>query len=239
MKRLMVLALGTVALLSASAEMRAITPVSRTDNGWMELHQKKLAEIAANSNGTYDVVFVGDSIVGCWEQTHRGRWAHWFKYGKIRALNLGFGGDRTEHALWRVQNGELDGYKAKCIMLMIGTNNTWHRSDDANHIAEGIRRILDVMRAKQPQAKIVLLPIFPFGENAQNAKRVNNEKVNAIIKGYADDKDIFWSDFNAQFLDEKGDMIKSAQDRCHPTAEAYRDVWVPNVLPLFRKFVGK
>ena len=124
-------------------------------------------------------------------------------------------------------------------MLMIGTNNTWHRSDDPKHIAEGIRRILDVMRAKQPQAKIVLLPIFPFGEGPENAKRVNNEKVNVIIKDYADGKDIFWCDFNAQFLDEKGDMIKSAKDRCHPTAEAYRDVWLPNVLPLFKKFVGK
>ena len=221
----------------------AVFPATRIRNEgygasdwWLDRYQERRTQIL-NSKGEIDLVFAGDSITHFWEDAGKESLAELRKTYSV--LDIGYSGDRTEHLLWRCENGELDGYKAKCIMLMIGTNNTWHRSDDPKHIAEGIRRILDVMRAKQPQAKIVLLPIFPFGEGPENAKRVNNEKVNVIIKDYADGKDIFWCDFNAQFLDEKGDMIKSAKDRCHPTAEAYRDVWMPNVLPLFKKFVGK
>ena len=203
---------------------------------WLDRYQQKRNQIL-DANGEIDLVFAGDSITHNWESNGKESLAELRKTYSV--LDIGYSGDCTDHLLWRCENGELDGYKAKCIMLMIGTNNSWHRRDDPKHIAEGIRRILDVMRAKQPQAKIVLLPIFPCGENDQYWQRVNNEKVNAIIKDYADGKAIVWCDFNAQFLDEKGDMIKSAKDRCHPTAEAYRDVWLPNVLPLFKKFVGK
>ena len=120
-----ILALLSVSLaLSALADIRSVTPVSREgESWWRERHQKKLAEIAANTNRSYDVVFVGDSITELWERRHRHRWNHWFSYGKLRALNLGFSADRTEHVLWRLENGELDGYKAKAVVLEIGTYN--------------------------------------------------------------------------------------------------------------------
>ena len=124
-------------------------------------------------------------------------------------------------------------------MLMIGTNNTWHRSDKPEDTAEGIRRILALIAKKQPQAKVLLLPIFPFGNSFSDPKRAVNDKVNAIIKGFADGKKVVWVDFTAKFLDEKGDNTKWMPDNCHPNAAGYREIWMPGVLPYFKEACGK
>ena len=203
---------------------------------WLDRLLRNRNEIAA-ANGEIDLVFFGDSITHFWEEAGRESLAELRKTYSV--LNLGYSGDRTEHLVWRGENGELDGYKAKCVMLMIGTNNTWHRKDKPEQIAAGIRRILDVIAKKQPQAKVLLLPIFPFGDKPDHPNRVNNEKVNENIKGYADGRTVLWVDFNAKFLDEKGDNVKWMPDRCHPNAEGYREVWLPSVLPYFKEIVGK
>ena len=124
-------------------------------------------------------------------------------------------------------------------MLMIGTNNTWHRNDKPEAIADGIRKILDLIARKQPEATTLLLPIFPFGANDADAKRINNEKANAIIKGYADGEKVVWVDFREKFLDAKGDTQWIMPDRCHPSAKGYAEVWLPSVLPHFRNICGK
>jgi beta-glucosidase len=124
-------------------------------------------------------------------------------------------------------------------MLMIGTNNTWHRNDRPEAIAAGIRAILDLIAKKQPQATTLLLPIFPFGSSPQDGKRVYNEKANALIKEFADGEKVVWVDFNAKFLDEKGDNVALMPDHCHPNAKGYAEVWLPSVLPYFKKACGK
>ena len=124
-------------------------------------------------------------------------------------------------------------------MLMIGTNNTWHRNDKPEAIAAGIRSILDMIAKKQPQATTLLLPIFPFGSSPQDGKRVNNEKANALIREFADGEKVVWVDFNAKFLDEKGDNVALMPDHCHPNAKGYAEVWLPSVLPYFKKACGK
>lgn len=203
---------------------------------WLDRLLRNRNEIA-DSKGEIDLVFFGDSITHNWESQGRE------SLGELRktysVLNIGYSGDKTENLVWRGENGELDGYKAKCVMLMIGTNNTWHRNDKPEAIAAGIRKVLDVIAKKQPQAKVLLLPIFPFGSSPQDAKRVNNEKVNAIIKGFADGKSVIWVDFGKKFLDEKGDNVKWMPDHCHPNAAGYREIWLPSVLPYFKEIVGK
>ena len=190
-----------------------------------------------DSNGEFDLVFAGDSITHFWETNGKESFAELQKTYSI--LDIGYSGDRTEHLLWRCENGELDGYKTKCIMLMIGTNNSNQRRDDPKDIAEATRRIIAVMQAKQPQAKILLLPIFPCGENDEDWQRVNNEKVKPLIRAFADGERVIWLDFNDQFLDEKRSMMSSTLDGYHPNAGAYKNVWLPNVLPYFQKIVGK
>ena len=198
---------------------------------WVSRLLQKRNQIVA-SKGEIDLVFFGDSITHNWERPGKAQLDELSKTYSI--LDIGYGGDCTQHLVWRGLNGELDGYKAKCIMLMIGTNNR----DSVEDVAKGVRRVLDVIAEKQPQAKVLLLPIFVRGEGPANARRVANEKVNAIIKGYADGEKVIWVDFNAKYLDAKGDTKWIMPDRLHPNAAGYK-IWTDAVLPYFKSICGK
>ena len=113
----------TLAALLLLSVIPALTPVPQNanpDSGWMKRHAKVLEQAKA---GGSEVVFLGDSITQGWEGRGVQVWRKYFLDPPYRALNLGFSGDRTENVLWRIDHGELDGYKAKAIVLMIGTNN--------------------------------------------------------------------------------------------------------------------
>lgn len=202
---------------------------------WLDRLLRNRNEIA-ESKGEIDLVFLGDSITHNWERPGKDALAELRKTYSV--LNAGYSGDRTEHLLWRVRNGELDGYKAKCIMVMIGTNNTWHRKDSAEDTAEGIRLILETIAEKQPQAKVLLLPIFPIGDGPTEARRVRNNEVNAMIKTFADGEKVVWVDFSEKFLDDRGDTAWIMPDRVHPGAAGYT-IWTDAVLPYFKASCGK
>ena len=215
-------------------------PVSRirtegygAEDWWLDRLMANRNQIS-DSKGDVDLVFFGDSITHNWERKVPELEAELRKTYTL--LNLGYSGDRTENLLWRGRNGELDGYKAKCVMLMIGTNNCNDRAPD---VAAGIKKILALIAEKQPQAKTLLLPIFPRGASATDKNRVKNEEVNAIVKGYADGEKVIWVDFNAKFLDAKGDTEWIMPDRLHPNTAGYREIWLPAVRPYFRDICGK
>lgn len=225
-------------------ETAAVFPVSRIRNEgyghmdwWLDRLMEKRNQIA-DSNGEIDLVFVGDSITHYWETVGKDSFAELGKTYSI--LDIGYSGDKTENLLWRCRwGGELDGYKAKCVMLLIGTNNTWKRDDKPADIAAGVKSVLELIALKQPQAKTLLLPIFPFGDGPDDKKRVNNENANELIKEFADGDKVIWVDFNAKFLDEKGGNVKYMPDNCHPNAKGYAEVWMPAVLPHFKAICGK
>ena len=199
---------------------------------WTARMLQKRNQIKA-SKGQIDLVFFGDSITHNWERQGKKSLAELSKTYSI--LDIGYGGDRTQHLIWRGLNGELDGYKAKCVMLMIGTNNR----EPVEDIAKGVRSILDIIAKKQPQAKTLLLPIFMRGNNHNDTRRTANEKVNSIIKGYADGEKVIWVDFNSKLIDANGDTKFIMSDRLHPNAEGYQNIWMPAVLPYFREICGK
>ena len=228
-------------IAAASAGLpSAATPVSRIRNEgygnkdwWLDRLFERRTQIS-DCKGSFDIVFLGDSITHGWERKS-GR----AEYGNLRKkysiLNAGYSGDRTEHVLWRVKNGELEGYKTKCFMLMIGTNNG---KDSAEDVAKGIGEILSVIAQKHPEAKTLLLPIFPRGESADNARRKKNEAVNSIIRKYADGEKVVWVDFNDKLIDAKGDTKWIMPDRLHLNGQGYK-VWADAVLPHFQKICGK
>lgn len=245
-----VIAVLTASVMTASAVPKAATPQScigmkrswdPSPGWWEKRHAEKLALIAA-SGGEIDLVFVGDSITHNWEgargpgSDYGGRPLAELKK-RYSVLNLGFGGDTTRNVLWRFENGELDGYKAKCFMLMIGTNNGGCSAEDT---AAGIKAILDLIARRQPQAVTILLPIFPSGATADHPWRTGKEKVNALIRKFADGKKVVWHDFNSRFLNPDGTFPKGMmmKDNLHPLAPGY-DIWADEVAPLFRRICGK
>ena len=122
MKKLTTL-VSIVLAFVATAELRSITPAPQDGDWWSRRHADKMKLVQA---GGERIVFLGDSITHFWEGAGKDVWKKYFARGRYKALNLGFSADRTEHVLWRISNGEFDGYVAKAIVLMIGTNNAGH-----------------------------------------------------------------------------------------------------------------
>ena len=168
----------------------------------------------------------------------------------LKAANFGIGGDRTEHVLWRLENGNFDGLKPKAIVLMIGTNNTGHQGRPqkelngavyectAEQTAEGIKAILGQLRQKCPDAKILVLGIFPRGADKNDKFRQQNEATNAIVKGFADGQKVFFLDVGAKFLEPDGTLSKTIMpDLLHPNEKGYQiwsDAIKADVLALLR-----
>ena len=206
-------AFATLAAFPSAANIRAVTPcppdAGWTQSWWMPRHNQKMEQARA---GGAPVVFVGDSITHNWESAGKEQWNKYFAAGRYRALNLGFSGDRTEHVLWRLDHGELSGYEAKAVVLMIGTNNTGHfpyGQEPPLDTIIGVRAVLDKIREKQPNAKIVFCPIFPRGADEKDACRVRNRVVNAEVMRFADGKTVFWCDFTDQFLTKDACRVRN------------------------------
>lgn len=175
--------------------------------------------------GKAEVIFLGDSITAGWG----GQKSIWEKsFGQYKPANFGIGGDRTQHVLWRIQNGELDGIKPKAAVIMIGTNNSG--SDSAEGIAKGVTKIVEHIRAKLPDTKILLLAVFPRGEKATpNAGREKLRAVNAIIAKLDDGKSVHYLDIGSKFLQEDGSLTKEVMpDFLHLSAKGYQ-IWADSI----------
>jgi len=231
MRRLsFVLLLAMVASASAEEKIEALRPVDRANaKWWTSRHQEKLDAIKS-AEKNIDLVFIGDSITHGWEGKGQELWKE--KFSKYNALNLGYSGDRTEHVLWRFEHGELDGYKPKVAVVMIGTNNTGHRQAPAKNTAAGVQAIVEGIHAKHPETKVLLLAIFPRGATTEDKLRVINADTNAMLKGFCKEKDyVEFVDLNPGFLEEDGTLPKSIMpDLLHPNAKGYQ-IWADAIAP--------
>jgi len=202
---------------------------------WTKRHREKIAE--AKGAERMDLLMVGDSITHAWEQAG----AEVFKecYGHRKVLNLGFSGDCTEHVLWRIQNGAVDGLSPKLAIVMIGTNNTGHRKDPPEHTAAGIELILKELRDRMPTIKILLLAVFPRDRDAEGELRKINAGINRIIKDFADNEFIYFLDINHVFLDKDGSLPKTIMpDALHPNANGYR-LWAETMESKVKELMGE
>lgn len=215
--------------LPAPAVPDATAAIPKANNArFFELHEKFLQR---TKSGPVGVLFLGDSITEGWGRVPH-IWEHYF--GKYQPANFGIGGDQTQHVIWRIENGELAGISPKAVVLMIGTNNSGAHSGD--QIAAGVQKIVELIRAKLPQTKVLLLAIFPRDARrnadglvtdaalADAARRVAaNDRANALLAKLDDGANVRFLNINAAFLGKDGRIPWIIMpDQLHLTPAGYQ-----------------
>jgi len=188
------------------------------------------ANLAVAAQGDSELLFMGDSITDFWRNADgafAGKPVLDKYFGKWKVANFGIAGDTTQGVLYRLQNGEGKGFKPKAVMLMIGTNNTGRNS--APEIAEGIGAVVMELQKDFPEAKILLLGVFPRGR-AGDPARGTIAQINSIISKLHDGNRVQYLDIGARFLDAAGSIPTDVMsDALHPTTKGY-EIWAEAVI---------
>jgi lysophospholipase L1-like esterase len=224
---------ATQALASKYPDLIVVQPprpnsaiISSLSPGFRNKHN---ANVEIAKQGNIEVLFMGDSITDFWRNSSgpfAGKPVFDKYYSTMKVANFGIAGDTTQGVLYRLQNGEGQGFKPKAIMLMIGTNNTGRNS--APEIAEGIGAVVLEMRKDFPDAKILLLGIFPRS-SVGNPVRATIAEINQRIAKLDDGKHVFYLDIGAKFLDDQGNIPRDVMsDALHPSAKGY-EIWAEAV----------
>ena len=218
------------------------TPAARAEPEARERHERTLA---LPGRAAARVAFLGDSITERWQAEDGGE-ATWERvWAPLGAVDLGVSGDRTEHVLWRLAHGALDGMAPRVVVLLIGTNNAGHMAEDAAYrisprqTADGVAAIIAQVQARCPQARVLLLAILPRGEEETDAVRQQTDATNTLLKGLADGQRVRWLDTGRCFMKaENTDVdVTTMPDLLHPSPEGYRRwaaVLAPAVAELLR-----
>ncbi|HVJ38009.1 MAG TPA: GDSL-type esterase/lipase family protein, partial [Stenotrophomonas sp.] len=199
---------------------------------WLARHHGALA---AARRLQPEVVMIGDSITHFWSGPPRGVRAsgpeswQWL-YGERPVLNLGFGWDRTQNVLWRLRQGELSGLAPQWVVINIGTNNLAGtgnaRTNTPAEVAAGVQAIVTEVRAQLPQAKIILMGIFPRGRHRNDPLRAPIKETNRLLASrFAQDPSIHFLDIGPRFLQKDGTLPETLfPDTTHPNEAGYR-IW--------------
>jgi beta-glucosidase len=223
----LLLAVGLISAVSRAADKQpdTVVPLNRDVPRHKQINDRAKA-------GDVDLLFIGDSITQGWEGAGKEVWDKF--YVSRKAMNAGIGGDRTQHILWRLDNGNIDGLKPKLAVLMIGTNNP-HM---AEQIAEGIKAIVGRLRAKLPEMQILVLGIFPRGADSNDPRRKENIGANEIDKKLADGKHVFYLDIGDKFLAADGTLSKEIMpDLLHLSPKGYQ-IWADAIEPEVSALLG-
>ena len=210
-----------------------VIPVTQNRNwatyNWEKRHASLCALVGERKPA---LIFIGDSITHFMEGKDV-----WKRYYEPRnAADLGFGWDRTENVIWRLQHGELDGYGPKVAVVMIGTNN--RDSSSVADIVAGIRAICSEVHKRAPGTKILLLGIFPRGEKP-DAGRMKIEEINKLIAAFDGQDGITFLDIGSKFLNPDGTISKDIMgDFLHPTPKGY-EIWAEAMEPTLKNMLGE
>ena len=222
----------------------ALIPVPKLENDSYDWYARHADVLRIKDGVNPEVVLVGDSITHFWGGEPRAGQANgptsWQStFGNYRTLNLGFGWDRIQNVLWRLDHGELDGLHPRVIVLHIGTNNTSDtanaRSNSPAEIAEGIGAILKRIRAKAPAAKIILMAVFPREQKPDHPRRTKIQEINRLLAPLATLPGVTFLDIGPKFLEADGTISPVIMaDFCHPTEQGYR-IWGSALAPLLAR----
>jgi lysophospholipase L1-like esterase len=199
----------------------AVTPANRD----VPRHSQFNARV---KQGNVDLIFIGDSITQGWEKAGKEVWQKY--YGNHNAVNLGISGDRTQHVLWRLDNGNIDDIEPKVAVVMIGTNNLSNNRNTVEETADGVIAICGRLRTRLPKTKILLLAIFPR-EQYRNELRDKVAQTNKSISRIADGRMIHYLDIGGKFLEPDGSISKEImRDYLHLSPKGYQ-IWAQAIEP--------
>ena len=211
-------------------------PHSRDSYGWAERHA---AVLERHKNLKPDYVFFGDSITHWWGGEPKSvmpvvgadSWKKIFKDHPV--TNCGFGFDYIDNAYYRADNGELDGISPRVILVNLGTNNIGHRGDSAKICGDNMEAFVRLLRKKSPQAKILLIGIYPRRETRLSETIAGT---NALYKKLADEKHVFFINPGVSLLSENSATAnpKFMRDNVHLNAAGYRLIADEIILALKR-----
>ena len=224
--------------VSAQGTWRADVATPRTDSNSMLAHRQLLAK---RTQGKIDVYFMGNSITRRWGATDYPQFlANWnANFRGWNAANFGWGGDRIEHMLWRIENGELDDVNPKVIVLLAGTNNVGQSPGGDEKVADitrGIRALVDLSRRKAPNATIILTGILPRNDNIAVLPEI--DRINANIARFADGRSIRYLDINDKLADKDGKLFDGMTvDGLHLGVAGYQ-IWADALKPILMELLG-
>lgn len=219
--------------------------VPRADKNSMIAHEQLLEKA---KKGRIDLYFLGDSITRRWgtsDEQYKNFYANWKEnFWGWNAGNFGWGGDTTQNVLWRLENGELDNVNPKVIVLSIGTNNIGKTPPSATpdprieDVSKGIKKILELCQQKAPNAKIILMSIFPRNDNMDVMPTIN--AINKKISKFADGKKIKFIDVTKKMANKEGKLFDgiTVPDKLHLDVKGYQ-VWADAINPTLKKWLGK
>jgi beta-glucosidase len=216
----------------------------RLASWWFDRHAEKIAEIEKSNNPKderkIELLMVGDSITNNFDKKGPGE-PVWKKYfTPLNALNLGFGGDRTNHVLWRLEHLPKIKPAPLAASLMIGTNNICWGSDKPKQAAEGIQKITRKLNAMYPKMKILVLGVFPRREQLDHPHRKQIIELNSYLPDLLKDiPNVSFMDIGSEFLDEKGFLSREMMpDTTHPSEKAH-EIWAQAITPKLKEMMGK
>ena len=213
----------------------AVTPQPRVEEWWFKRQAEK---IGAMKEGEYELLMVGDSITHNFESIGEKVWKKHFE--PLKALNLGFGGDRTNHVLWRLDHLPSPKVQPRAAVVMIGTNNICWGSDKPREAADGVKAIAAKLQDLYPEAKVLVLGVFPRRRELSHPHRKQIIELNSYLPDLLKElKNVKFLDIGPSFLDEKGHLSKEMMpDTTHPSEKGHQ-VWADAIESELKALLGR
>jgi len=219
-------------------EESAVTPLFAS---WHKSQNDQIMADLKKSGGDVGFLLIGDSIIAGWPSKGRASYA---TFQKWKPLNMAISAEHTEHILYRLLNGNIEGIKPKAAMILIGTNNLGHEpKEKAEWVTAGVKKVIDTVRAKSPGTKILLLAMFPRGAEKKGADgifkntkptdsiRQRTVEANKLLASIADNKMVFFMDIGDMFVAADGSIkTEIMPDNLHPNEAGYQ-LWLAAVKP--------
>ena len=217
----------------SAKENPAVTPQCRIEEWWFARHAEKIGEM---SKRDIDLLMIGDSITHSFDGAGATIWKEHFEPRK--AINLGFGGDRTQHVLWRLEHLPKPKKTPKGAVLLIGTNNVGWGSDTPKQAAEGVQAVVRKLQELYPETKILVLAVFPRRAELDHRFRKQINELNTYLPELLKDmKNVTLLDNGPKFLDEKGFLPKEIMpDTTHPSEKGY-EIWAKAIEPELKRML--